>query len=134
MEHSFASLLIERRIMELAQVQARRDETVHRLTVENGELKKKLLEAKRLLDKASDERVFLSDQIRRLQSSRQRGTVDIDYLKNVIVRYLQFENYPQQRKALVPVIATILHFNAQDHEAVNKGATAGTLWSKVLSS
>jgi hypothetical protein len=132
--------------------------------VENGELKKKVVEAKRMLEKASDERVFLSDQIRRLNSSRTRGTVDLEYvichirqypcfhpashsyqsrpinivmlschsyLKNVIVRYLQFENYPQQRKALVPVIATILQFNAQDHEAVNKGATSGTLWSKM---
>jgi chromosome segregation ATPase len=57
----------------------------------------------------------LKEQIRELDRSKTRETVNVDYLKNVVVKYMETEEHDR----LVPVIATLLHLTPEEIARIN---------------
>jgi uncharacterized membrane protein YgcG len=71
---------------------------------------------------------FLSIQCGLLITSQQRQNgVDLDYLKNVILRFILFQKMglSLQRDAMVPVLAQLLHFSKQDFKLLESGSGGG---------
>ena len=66
------------------------------------------------------ELLALRAEVDELERSRARSGESLDYLKNVVLKLLLLENKQSERKALVPVIATILHFSPEELYAVQQ--------------
>ena len=59
----------------------------------------------------------LKAQVRELQSTTQRAGVDIEYAKNVIVKYMELNNNPApdpRQLQLLPLVENILEFTPED--------------------
>ena len=77
--------------------------------------------------------MFLREQMGDNTRSQSRAQVNLDYLKSILVRFLSFEPSHPQRKALIPVIATILQFSpdeVRNVERVKAGSSGG--WLSML--
>lgn len=80
------------------------------------------------------ERTFLTQELRTATSSKSRAQINLDYLKSIMVRFLQFEHYHTQRKALIPVIATLLQFSTEERKLVEQsqnGTWLGSFWNST---
>ena len=126
------SLWSERRILELAELQARREDAVRKAETEAASLRQQLQELRRRAKALKDENELLQAQQSEDGRSQSRSQVNIDYLKSVLVRFLAFDPQHPQRRALVPVIATILQFSPEELRAVEtvRPQTAG--WLSML--
>ena len=92
-----------------------------------------LLPDKRRLKTLKDENGFLREQMTDNSRSQSRAQVNLDYLKSILVRFLSFEPSHPQRRALIPVIATILQFSpdeVRNVEKVKAGSSGG--WLSML--
>eukprot|EP00658_Telonema_sp_P-2_P085226 TRINITY_DN9675_c0_g1_i12.p1 TRINITY_DN9675_c0_g1~~TRINITY_DN9675_c0_g1_i12.p1 ORF type:complete len:394 (-),score=106.17 TRINITY_DN9675_c0_g1_i12:222-1403(-) len=61
----------------------------------------------------------LKAEVRELTArvSRAEG-LDMEYLKNVMVKYMQSRHAEEQQKMMIPLLAKMLHFTPEDHRAV----------------
>jgi len=64
--------------------------------------------------------------------SQSRAQVNLDYLKSILVRFLSFDPTHPQRKALIPVIATILQFSPDELRGVEKVKPSSGGWLSML--
>ena len=76
--------------------------------------------------------MFLRDQLGDNSRSQSRSQVNLDYLKSVLVRFLSFDPSHPQRKALIPVIATILQFSPDELRNVERVKPGGGGWLSML--
>ena len=113
----------ERKLYELANLQARRDESLHHIQAENRELKQQLDELQTKLSRYKTERQFLTQQLQQHTRSQSLSQINIDYLRSIIVRYMQFQNQAEQRDQLTTVIARLLQFTRDDMQNINKANT-----------
>ena len=90
------------------------------------------LSDKRRLKSLKDENTFLRDQVGDNSRSQSRSQVNLDYLKSILVRFLSFDPTHPQRKALIPVIATILQFSPDELRNVEKVKAGGGGWLSML--
>ena len=122
----------ERRLLELAQFQARREEEVRAARIEVRTLTEQLEELRGQIRLDEEAKTGLREEVERLNRGQSREGVQIDYLKNIVVRYLQFEHQEAERAALLPVLATVLKFDPADlvaiEEAKTKNTAAPTSW------
>lgn len=110
----------ERKLYELASLQARRDESLQQLQADNRALKHQLSVSESKLSKYKTERAFLTDQLSQHSRSQSISQINIDYLRSIIVRYMQFVYQPEQRDQLTTVIARLLQFSKSDIDTVNR--------------
>lgn len=110
----------ERKLYELAHLQARRDESLHQLQSENRELKALCTELENKLQRYKTERQFLHQQVQQHTRSQSISQINIDYLRSIIVRYMQFQNNVEQRDQLTTVIARLLQFSNEDMQTINR--------------
>ena len=90
---------------------------------------------KRRLKALKDENGFLREQMTDNSRSQSRAQVNLDYLKSILVRFLSYDPAHPQRKALIPVIATILHFSPDELknvERVKASSSGGGGWLSML--
>jgi chromosome segregation ATPase len=112
----------------LAQVQARRDEEVHRLREEIRRLKE---EVQSLRGSEAQSRAQLrakSEELERLMRGCERAEMDIaqlEYLKNVV---LNFAEHVEQQESLFPVLATVLQLNPQEIQQVMQRRIRSSSW------
>jgi hypothetical protein len=99
---------------------------------EAASLRQQLQELRRRAKALKDDNDFLQAQQSDHGRSQSRSQVNIDYLKSVLVRFLAFDPQHPQRRALIPVIATILQFSPEELRSVEtvKPHTAG--WMSML--
>ena len=90
------------------------------------------LSDKRRLKSVKDENAFLRDQMSDNSRSQSRSQVNLDYLKSILVRFLSFDPTHPQRKALIPVIATILQFSPDELRNVEKVKSSSGGWLSML--
>ena len=64
--------------------------------------------------------------------SQSRAQVNLDYLKSILVRFLSFDPTHPQRRALIPVIATILQFSPDELRNVEKVKPQSGGWLSML--
>jgi hypothetical protein len=74
---------------------------------------------------------FMEGQVRDAKASVSRSELNTDYLKGVVLQLLHFENAPAKRKELVPVLATLLHFTAEDMRALKEATESPGLWGTL---
>lgn len=115
---------MERGIFQIAREQAANDRDHH-------VLKQQLLQAEAQLDQRATQlqevkqrEASLKAQVRELSSQASRGEgVDMEYLKNVVVKYMQSRNCEEQQKMMVPMLANMLHFTPEDLRVVHNAFT-----------
>jgi hypothetical protein len=114
----------ERKIFEYAKAQAERDAHSHvegmRVNSQMVELTEEVADLKSHIQLCRAQEVVLKGEIRRLESCEEREGVNLEYLKNIVVQYMAFTANSTERKALVPVIARLLAFTADDVNKVVK--------------
>lgn len=62
----------------------------------------------------------LMAEVEELRRVSRRESVNMDYLKNVILQYMTFPIQSAERVSLVPVIAMLLQFNPKEMQEVDK--------------
>jgi hypothetical protein len=76
---------------------------------------------------------FLTAQIGQFILVSKRNSVDLDYLKNILLRYIQFETLglESERDAMVPVIGQLLQFSYEEMKMVmvpKESTTSNSRW------
>jgi len=128
--------LSDRRIFELAAQQSSRES----VATAEIELRDKLVQrlAEKLESRDSDlasaeytvQRV--EGQVEELCRVRRREDVNLDYLKSIVVQYLSKPPGSSERAALLPVLATLLQFDASDYEAIEAGKANLSWWGSIV--
>merc|ERR1712224_814499 len=101
--------------VKLAQRQAARDTILRQTIKDQSKLKKKYAAAVEKL-KESEKRIRRYERnLSEYENSRERHTVNIDYLKNVVVQFLQMsDTLSEEQRTLIPVLGTILRFSSAE--------------------
>lgn len=79
-----------------------------------------LNESESNVDRLAEQTKVLKEEIRRSQRNDKRETVNLEYLKNVVIKFLQFR---EEREQLLPVVATILQFSPEELRALKRAQT-----------
>ena len=127
--------LSDRRIFELAAQQSNResaaaseidvrdkivDKLTGKLVVQDGDLAKAEYSVK-----------SFENQVEELCRIRRREDVNLDYLKSIVVQYLSKPPGASEREALLPVLATLLQFDANDYKVIEDGKSRLSWWGSV---
>ena len=127
--------LSDRKIFELAELQSNR-ESAQQIEIEVRDsalerLKKALLE--RDWDLASAENTVheVEAQVEELGRVKRREDVNMDYLKSIVVQYLSKPPGTSERAALLPVLATLLQFDANDYRLIEEGKKSLTWFGGI---
>ena len=70
-------------------------------------------------------------QVEELNRIRRREDVNIDYLKSIVVQFLSKAPGTSERAALLPVLATLLQFDANDYQMIEEGKSKVSWWGTV---
>lgn len=65
----------------------------------------------------------LKGEVRRLENMLGRDNTNIEYLKNIVMKYLNSE--ATEREQLVPVLTTVLKLNKEEISSLNSSASVG---------
>mmetsp|Transcript_1671 Transcript_1671/g.2483 ORF Transcript_1671/g.2483 Transcript_1671/m.2483 type:complete len:615 (+) Transcript_1671:92-1936(+) len=110
----------ERRIFELAELQARRE---HRIRQVSDQMKghMHIIEQQRdTIARYRDEIHTLSEQLEAERLSKKRSMVNVDYLKAIMVKFMQLKDDSQAQVALYPVVAKVLCFSDEEQDMVRE--------------
>ena len=128
--------LSDRRIFELAAQQSNRES----VATAEIELRDKLV--KRLAEKLESRDSELASaeytvqkvegQVEELCRVQRREDVNLDYLKSIVVQYLSKPPGSSERAALLPVLATLLQFDASDYDAIEAGKANLSWWGSIV--
>lgn len=121
----------EQQILQMARVQAQRDEETGRLRVKIQRLTDEIRAREQALSARDTEKDGLRKRVEELQGEAARakellddatGPEKLTYLKNVVKRFVMSDGTERQR--LVPVVATILSFSPSETSEVGKAVAA----------
>jgi len=117
-------------ILHFAQMQAMREEEINRAKMKIQELQNLLSEGERMEKLHQLQEQVLKNEIRELQRAHIRESANPEYLKNII---LQFIVYEDQRERLLPVIATVLQFSPEEKKKISAKKNSNTPFFKIFS-
>lgn len=121
----------EQQILQMARVQAQRDEETGRLRVKIQRLTDEIRVREQALSRRDAEKDGLRKRVEELQGEAARakellddatGPEKLTYLKNVVKKFVMSDGTERQR--LVPVVATILSFSPAETSEVDKAVAA----------
>ena len=127
--------LSDRRIFELAAKQSNREShqateiEIRDKTIET--MKNALLARDGDLAHAEKQVLDVESQVEELCRVRRREDVNLDYLKDIVVKYLSLPPGSSERARLLPVLATLLQFNASDYQIIEEGKKKVSWWGSV---
>lgn len=124
----------DRKIFELASRQASRDANHHTLRdvreVAFQQLQANLASKDLELARLQDSHRQLQSEVAELRCVKNRETVNMDYLKNIILQYMSFPSSSPERAGLVPVISLLLQFSKEEAAQASSGAARESiLWN-----
>lgn len=136
----------EQQILQMARVQAQRDEETGRLRQKIQKMSEEIRERERRLEARDDEKEALRRRIQDLKGEATRaqelldaehGPEKMTYLKNVVKKFVTSDGSERQR--LVPVVATVLSFTPEETTEVGRAVAAanssgGTKWGSMFGS
>ena len=96
--------------MHVANVQARRDEEVAELRGRVAALEDDNAELAKTVELHEIQERELKAQIRELDRSKSRETVNIEYLKNIVVKYVETDDFEH----LMPVLSMLLRLTPEE--------------------
>jgi len=111
---------MEKKIFDIAERQASNDRLRVHAEAEAAKMEHQLKEKDERLAKFRQGEASLKAQIRDLQSKSHRGEVDMEYVKNVVVKYMGMHHNSIGQEQLVPLIANLLEFTPDDIRAVRE--------------
>jgi len=76
--------------------------------------------------------VKTEDQVEELARVHRREGVNMDYLKSIVVQYLAKPPGSSERTALLPVLATLLQFDANDYKSIEEGKEKVSWWGDII--
>merc|ERR1712194_702649 len=76
--------------------------------------------------------VKVEDQVEELSRVHRREGVNMDYLKSIVVQYLAKPPGSSERTALLPVLATLLQFDANDYKSIEEGKDKVSWWGDII--
>jgi len=103
-------------LIRAARVQAQRDEEVSKYQTQIRELEKGVKEGDRVRTLLSEQVNALKEEIKRQDRQHQRDHAPMEYLKNIVISYMETGNHDQ----LMPVLTTLLQLTPQEIEQVNR--------------
>jgi len=107
----------ERKIFEIANKQAENDNRCQQLQDSIHNLKEQVNQKNSRIDQLRQQEASLKAQVRDLQGSSQRASTDVEYIKNVVVKYMELhciDNADPRQLQLVPLIENLLEFTPED--------------------
>lgn len=138
----------EQQILQMARVQAQRDEEMGRLRVKLQRQAEEIRAREDRLMSRDHDKERLQKKVDDLEAEAKRskdlldqehGREKMTYLKNVVKKFVMSEG--TERHRLVPVLATILSFSPTELSEVDKavsssgaGSAAGSSWASVFGS
>lgn len=125
----------ERRIFELAELQARRE---HKIRKVNDQMKSHvqiIAQHQKAMGTYRAKIKSLTNQLNAQKLSKKRSTVNLDYLKAIMVKFIQLQDQRQAQTALYPVISRVLCFSEEEHKMVREIMTSldGSIYQYVTS-
>jgi len=117
-------------ILYYAPLQALREEELAKSQSKIKEMASALNEAEKMEKLHNMQEQVLKQEIRDLQRAQKRESTNPEYLKNVIVKYLEFDD---QQEKLLPVISTLLQLTPVEVRRLDEKRKArnASLLSKV---
>ena len=109
---------------QMAKEQAGRDKEVTVLRKQKATMMRQLHEKDELLKHCAAQEALLKDEVEKAAASRVRSTVNVEYLHNIMVKFLELEA-EDEHESLVPVITTILAFSPEEIARVAAARQSG---------
>ncbi|EDO43114.1 predicted protein, partial [Nematostella vectensis] len=100
-------------LIHYAQQQARRDAENSALRREKNDLEDDFRDCTLREAKTRDQCETLKEEIRKLERDRSRETANLEYLKNIILRFMMTTSY-SVKEQMITAIATILQFSPKE--------------------
>mmetsp|Transcript_3227 Transcript_3227/g.7531 ORF Transcript_3227/g.7531 Transcript_3227/m.7531 type:complete len:592 (-) Transcript_3227:144-1919(-) len=123
----------ERRIFELAELQARRE---HKIRQVSDQMKShvQIIEQHREAIAVYRAKIqSLTEELEAERLSKKRSLVNLDYLKAIMVKFMQLKDDSQAQVALYPVIAKVLVFSEEEEKMVRELMREKGIYSYVTS-
>jgi hypothetical protein len=71
----------------------------------------------------------LNKRVQYLESSRSKGEINYEYIKNVFIKYLLFkDNNEEDTKRLCDILLDLLRVNKQEKETIEKARNSKGFW------
>ncbi|KAF4321360.1 hypothetical protein BBO99_00004760 [Phytophthora kernoviae] len=118
-----------RKILEFAQLQAKREAEAREQAAEMQALSDQLEEAQRELQELRDDKRRHAEELTAMLQNQRRDGVNMEYLKNVVVQYMSFRPGSSQQARLIPVLTTLLQFTAADTKEIKHATRRGNSWT-----
>jgi len=110
-------------ITQCAEQQAGRDAEVKAKQRQLDQLNHSLVESESLLNMSYEQERVLKSRIRELEQSHGRGHTAGDYLKHVVLKYIQYSQVGDMKsQSLVPVLCTLLKLSPEECRSVEAQA------------
>ncbi|RQM14486.1 hypothetical protein DD237_004744 [Peronospora effusa] len=123
-----------RKILEFAELQAKREVEARTQAAQMQALTEQLEEAYRELQELRENKHRHAEELNAMLQNQRRDGVNMEYLKNVVVQYMSFQPGSSQQERLIPVLSTLLQFTAADVKEIKDAATRGNSWTSWGSS
>ncbi|KAF1783972.1 GRIP protein [Phytophthora cactorum] len=118
-----------RKILEFAQLQAKREVEQREQAAQMQALSQQLEEAQREIQELREDKRRHAEELTAMLQNQRRDGVNMEYLKNVVVQYMSFRPGSSQQARLVPVLTTLLQFTAADIKEIKHAARRGNSWT-----
>ncbi|CAI5742664.1 unnamed protein product [Hyaloperonospora brassicae] len=123
-----------RKILEFAQLQAKREAEAREQAAQMHALSEQLEGAHRELQELREGKRRHTEELTAMLQNQRRDGVNMEYLKNVVVQYMSFRPGSSEQARLVPVLSTLLQFTAADVKGVKHASCRGSGWTSWGSS
>merc|ERR1712151_112567 len=108
-------------ISRLAEQQAGRDAELKNQKRQVEDLNRSVADVQKMLSLSHTQERSLKERIRELEASQGRGHVASDYLKHVILKYVQYtQRGDLKAQSLVPVISTLLNLSPEENKSIEQ--------------
>jgi chromosome segregation ATPase len=107
-------------LLHYAEQQSKREAEMKVMRQERLELEHSLREAREKGERQADQLALLKEEIRKLERDRSRETANLEYLKNIVYRFMRSSSGSPGFHQMVSAIATILRFSPKEVENVKK--------------
>ncbi|CAJ1387221.1 unnamed protein product [Effrenium voratum] len=115
-------------ITHLAEQQALREVEMKKHHLQVQDVNQSLAEVQKMLQMSYAQEKVLKDRIRELESSQGRTHVAGDYLKHVVLKYIEYcQKGDMKSQSLVPVLSTLLNLNSQERKLVEHSSVPSPL-------
>ncbi len=113
----------ERRLFELAELQARREHKIRKVSDQMRSHVQLIAQHQKAIETYRARIRALNEELEAAQLAQKRGGVDVDYLKTLMIKFMQLHGQPDAQIALYPVISKLLCFSEEELQQMRDTST-----------